>query len=582
MFKTIKNFIMLMGTVKQELYVSLLLSGIDGFILTVPILAAYTIVSRIPELNTACTEPLTAADVIRYSVIMIACVILRIVMRYYVQRLRSGAGYKVMCKERKILGKELRSVPMGFFNEKNLGDLVSTVTSDAAFIEIEGAGVLEKAAVGLPSFIIGLGILLYMDYRIFFATLLLLIPVWFSYKHFASLQDRLGINRQQFIGSVTEDAVEFIKGLHVLKTCNMAEKQFFKTQNAFKRLQEFSFNAELVHIKAGTVFQFCFRLVTAAIVILSAFFVLHGEYSFPKAFLLMISSFSLFAGAETMGIFSVFAKMTQQSIDRINQIKTIPKMQDMSGRQTLSRFDIQFKDVTFAYETKPVLKHIDFTVKENTLTALVGLSGSGKTTVTNLIARFWDIREGEILIGGKKIKELSYENLLKNIGFVFQDVFLFDDTVMNNIRIGRPEASAEEVYQAAYRAGCTGFIEKMEKGYDTVIGEAGVKLSGGEKQRLSIARALIKNTPIVLLDEVTANVDADNEVHIQKALQELLKDRTVIMIAHKLSSIQHADQVLVFESGSIIQRGTHAELIGKDGLYKRLWDMQYRTTSWHV
>lgn len=341
---------------------------------------------------------------------------------------------------------------------------------------------------------------------------------------------------------------------------------------------------EFVHIPPMGMYQLCFRLITTGIVFLSGLFLLHKDFAFPQAFLLMLASFSLFTGAEAMGIFSIFAKMTQQSIDRMNQIKTIPKLKDISGTEKLERYDICFEHVDFAYNKTPVLRDVSFCVPEETTTALVGLSGSGKTTVTNLIARFWDIQpgHGEISIGGKAVKTLSYENLLKNISFVFQDVFLFNDTVLNNIRIGRPEATIEEVCEAARRAGCAEFIEAMEDGYDTVIGEAGARLSGGEKQRISIARSLIKDAPIILLDEVTANVDAENERLIQTALQELLKNKTVIMIAHKLSTIQNADQILVLENGTISQRGSHAELIAQEGLYRRLWDIQYEAERWKM
>jgi ATP-binding cassette subfamily B protein len=582
MLKTLKNLIDLMGPRKKRLYVSLALSFIDGFFVIVPILMAFHIVGNIPELFPEAATPLTAEMVIKDTIIMVICVLIRIILRYSTLRLFSGAGYEAMCDQRRLLGQELRGASMGYFNQKNLGDLVATVTSDASFIEIEGMGVVEKMSIGIPSIVIGLLVLLNFDYRIALAAAILLIPAWFAYLHLASTQDRLNLDRQRLNAEVTEDTLEFINGLPVLKTYNMTDKLFYRTQVAFKKLREYSVKIELSHLPPAGVFQMCFRVSTAVIVLLAGFFTITGEMSWPSTFLLMLASLTLFSGAEMMGIYSIFSRMTQRSIDRINQVKDIPKMDDNQKGEGLDRFDIVFDHVSFAYETVPVLKGLSFTVPEKTVTALVGLSGSGKTTIANLIARFWDVKDGKVFVGRKDVKFLSYENLLKNLSFVFQDVFLFDDTVANNIRIGRPAASTEKVTEAAQRAGCHEFISQLEQGYDTIIGESGSRLSGGEKQRISIARALLKDAPIVLLDEVTANVDVENEQKIQMALQELLKDRTVIMIAHKLSTIRNVDQILVIEDGKISQRDTHQELIAQNGLYQRLWNMERMTGAWRI
>ena len=616
MLKTVRAFFALMQNQKKEIVFSVVLSFIDGFFIMIPFIIAFKIVNDIPLFNPAASGTLDVRTMYRYIGIMAAAVFIRIVLRYFTLYFRGGAGYKAMCRERKNLGTRLRKVSLGFLNEKNTGDLVSTITSDAAFLEIEGMVVIEKIAVGIPVFAIGLTVLLVFDYRIFLLTAFLFIPVWYMYRKLSTLQDKLKINRQDFIGKVTADIVEFINGIHVLKIYNMAEKRFSKTAEAVKNLRDFSVRAELAHIPVVSLFQFCLRLVTAGIVFSSALLFLRGTLSFAHIFLLMTASFGLFSGIEAMGIFSIFSKMTQQSIDRMNAIKAVPEMQNLSGNLLLDpqkphAFDIQFEDVSFAYAEKEVLHNISFSVPEKTVTALAGLSGSGKTSIVNLLARFWDIQKGRISIGGTDIKELNYENLLHNISFVFQDVFLFNDTILNNIKLGREDASLEEVYQAAERAGCTDFIRaegfiprrflrrnkgyetrlqppyknntprrrasgvlimQSEKGYDTVIGEAGLRLSGGEKQRISIARAFLKNAPIVLLDEVTANVDAENEAKIQAALQELLKDKTVIMIAHKLTSLRNAGQILVIENGHIAQCGRHEELIKEEGLYRKLWE----------
>lgn len=548
----------------------------------IPLVIAYYMVASIPELNKNATRQLDEKLLVICIVAMVVTIICRIILRYATMRLRSGAGYDAICEKRISLGSHLKHASMGFFSKKNQGDLISTITSDAAFLEIEGIGVIEKAATGIPSLIIGLIFLFCVDYRIFIFSVFLLIPAWYSYRYLASTQDRLNINRQKFIGTVTEETVEFIHGIHILKSCQTEKQHETKIIQIFERLQDESIHNELSHLFPIALFQFWFRAITAGTVFLAGMFFLLNDIDYMRLFLLTLSSFGLFQGIEGMGIFSIFAKMTAQSLERMDMIDNIPVMSDISGEEEVNQFDISYENVSFAYDSTPVLKKISFNIPERTTTALVGLSGSGKTTVINLLGRFWDAQQGKIKIGGKEIQNLSYEYLLRNLSFVFQDVMLFQDSILNNIRIGKPSACLDEVVEAAKKAGCHDFIMKLPDGYDTVPGEGGSTLSGGEKQRIAIARALIKDAPIVLLDEVTANIDVENEVKIQSALQELLKNKTVIMIAHKLSTIQDVDQILVIEDGKISQKGTHNELMKQIGLYKKLWDMQYQTEKWKI
>ena len=378
-----------------------------------------------------------------YIAAMTVTIICRIILRYATLRLRSGAGYEAICEKRISLGSHLKRASMGFFSKKNKGDLISTITSYAAFLEIEGIGVIEKAATGIPSLIIGLIFLFCVDYRVFIFSVLLLMPAWYAYRHLASTQDRLNINRQKLIGTVTEETVEFIHGIHILKSCQTEKQHQTKIMRIFENLRDESIRNELSHLFPMSLFQFWFRAITVGTIFLAGMFFLLNGIDFMRLFLLTLSSFALFQGIEGMGIFSIFAKMTAQSLERMDMIDNIPVMSDISG-------------------------------------------------------------------------------------------------------------------------------------------EGGSTLSGGEKQRIAIARALIKDAPIVLLDEVTANIDVENEVKIQSALQKLLKNKTVIMIAHKLSTIQDADQILVIEDGSISRKGTHNELMKQIGLYKKLWDMQYQTEKWKI
>ena len=582
MLKTVYKFLELMKAQRRKLYLSFLFNFLDGIFIMIPLVIAYYMVASIPELNKNATRQLDEKSLIFCIAAMAVTIICRIILRYATMRLRSGAGYEAICEKRISLGSHLKRASMGFFSKKNQGDLISTITSDAAFLEIEGIGVIEKTATGIPSLVIGLIFLFCVDYRIFIFSVLLLIPAWYAYRRLASTQDRLNINRQKFIGTVTEETVEFVHGIHILKSCQTEKQHETKIMQIFERLQDESIRNELSHLFPIALFQFWFRAITAGTVFLAGMFFLLNDIDFMQLFLLTLSSFGLFQGIEGMGIFSIFAKMTAQSLERMDIIDNIPVMSDISGEDELNQFDISYENVSFAYDSTPVLKGISFNVPEKTTTALVGLSGSGKTTIINLLGRFWDAQQGKIKIGGKEIQNLSYEYLLRNLSFVFQDVMLFQDSILNNIRIGKPSACLDEVIEAAKKAGCHDFIMALPDGYDTVPGEGGSTLSGGEKQRIAIARALIKDAPIVLLDEVTANIDVENEVKIQSALQELLKNKTVIMIAHKLSTIQDVDQILVIEDGSISQKGTHNELMKQIGLYKKLWDMQYQTEKWKI
>ena len=582
MLKTVYKFLELMKAQRRKLYLSFLFNFLDGIFIMIPLVIAYYMVASIPELNKNATRQLDEKSLIFCIAAMAVTIICRIILRYATMRLRSGAGYEAICEKRISLGSHLKRASMGFFSKKNQGDLISTITSDAAFLEIEGIGVIEKAATGIPSLVIGLIFLFCVDYRIFIFSVLLLIPAWYAYRRLASTQDRLNINRQKFIGTVTEETVEFVHGIHILKSCQTEKQHETKIMQIFERLQDESIRNELSHLFPIALFQFWFRAITAGTIFLAGMFFLLNDIDYMRLLLLTLSSFGLFQGIEGMGIFSIFAKMTAQSLKRMDIIDNIPVMSDISGEEELNQFDISYENVSFAYDSTPVLKGISFNIPEKTTMALVGLSGSGKTTIINLLGRFWDAQQGKIKIGGKEIQNLSYEYLLRNLSFVFQDVMLFQDSILNNIRIGKPSACLDEVVEAAKKAGCHDFITALPDGYDTVSGEGGSTLSGGEKQRIAIARALIKDAPIVLLDEVTANIDVENEVKIQSALQELLKNKTVIMIAHKLSTIQDVDQILVIEDGSISQKGTHNELMKQIGLYKKLWDMQYQTEKWKI
>jgi ATP-binding cassette subfamily B protein len=301
----------------------------------------------------------------------------------------------------------------------------------------------------------------------------------------------------------------------------------------------------------------------------------------PVLVAFLIVGYRLYAPLQlVMGSYAVLNYMNV-SVERIRQLLEAP-LQNPGRDLRPDRFDIAFDNVSFAYTDRDVLKDVSLTIPEKGLTALVGASGSGKTTISNLIARFWDVRKGRVAIGGIDLKDMSPQTVYSLISQVFQDVYLFDDTIYNNIKIGNPAASEAEVMRVAEKAQVTEFLGALENGINTKVGEGGLKLSGGQKQRISIARAMLKDAPIVLLDEATASLDPENEIHIQLAIQELVKEKTVVVIAHKLQTIRNADKIIVIEDGGVLEAGTHLELLDKKGLYARYWHTQQTTSGWKI
>jgi ATP-binding cassette subfamily B protein len=298
--------------------------------------------------------------------------------------------------------------------------------------------------------------------------------------------------------------------------------------------------------------------------------------------MMMISSFMIYVSLDIMAGFSALIRSVAVCVEQASEILSIPEM-DINGDEiTPASHDIELKNITFAYENRTIINGVDLKIPERTTTAIVGPSGGGKTTLTNLMARFWDVQSGEVLLGGKNVKDYSFDSLMRNFSFVFQRVYLFEDTIANNIRFGEPEASMERVVDAAKKARCHDFIMSLPDGYETLIGEGGASLSGGEKQRISIARAILKDAPVIILDEATANVDPENEAELSKAVEELTRDKTIIMIAHRLKTVRKADQILVIENGRIAQQGTHDSLMREDGIYRRFVSERQEAVSWKI
>ena len=381
---------------------------------------------------------------------------------------------------------------------------------------------------------------------------------------------------------LTKEVLATLQGMQVIKSYNLGGENNRALRKSIKDTSNILLDLEISVAPYTVIQRIVMGITTVAMVYVSLKLNLSGELPLAETILMIMASFIIFEGLIGAGSNMAILRACENAIDSVGFIDSMPDMREGSITEPIKNHNIAFKNISFSYDDRPILKNVSAEIKENTMTAIVGPSGSGKTTFCNLIARFWDVNSGEILIGGKNIKDYKIENLMNSISMVFQDVYLFEDTIENNIKFGKQNASHEEVVEAAKKARCHEFIEALPEGYDTIIGEGGASLSGGEKQRISIARAMLKDADIIIFDEATANIDPENEDKLKEAIEQLTKNKTVIMIAHRLKTIRNADQILVLKDGEIVERGDHEELIKNDGLYSDLINAKSKAESWKL
>ncbi len=381
---------------------------------------------------------------------------------------------------------------------------------------------------------------------------------------------------------LVEKVLEYLQGMAEVKAYHLTGQKSGELNAAIAENVKINTDMEMTLIPRMTAQTFIAKLTGVAMTAISCALFVAGRMDALTAILMVISSFIVYASLETAGNYSALLRVVDMSVDRAQEILDAPQM-DISGEeiQPESR-DIAANDIAFSYDRKKVIDGISLTIPERTTTAIVGPSGGGKTTLVNLLARFWDADAGTVQLGGRDVREYDMDSLMQNFSFVFQNVYLFRDTIANNIRFGTPDAPMEDVIAAAKKACCHDFITALPEGYDTVIGEGGANLSGGERQRISIARAMMKDAPVIFLDEATANVDPENENELTKAIEALTREKTVIMIAHRLKTVEHADQILVVDHGRIVQRGTHDQLMAEEGIYKTFVGERREAASWKV
>ncbi len=514
--------------------------------------------------------------------VMMVSVVGRAACSYWSTNAETETGYFMVAEKRIHIGDRLRYIPMGYFNDNSLGNITAVVTTTLSDVENNAARCLVSVIGG---FLNTLGLCLGLTVADWRLGLLAIVGI-LAYLGVTELSQRAmlktGPARQHAQMNLVEAVLEYIQGMSVVKSYGLDKDSGQAVQRTVDESCDKALSLEKSVVPWMGLRQVVVRVFSVAIAVCALAFYSGGTLSLARCLLMLVASFMLYAELESAGNMADNLQMLGASMDKANSIDDTPVMDIDGAELTPADTSVEFQDVSFAYGDRTILDHVSLTVPSGSITAVVGPSGGGKTTLCNLIARFWDVQSGKITVGGYDVREYKLDSLMKNISMVFQSVYLFNDTVENNIKFGRPDATHEQVVAAARAACCHDFIMALPDGYDTVLGEGGGSLSGGEKQRISIARAMLKDAPIVILDEATASVDPENEAELQAAISALTRGKTLIMIAHRLNTVRNADQILVLSGGHIVQRGTHQELMAQGGLYADFVGVRQEALRWKL
>ena len=528
------------------------------------------------------TEGMTLQIIVFTLLLLIIGILGKIYCSYISDFSQTKVGY-YMCAEKRIhVGDRMKYMPMGYFNDHSLGKLTSAVTTTIGDVENNAPSVLITVVHGFVHVVVITIVMFFFDWRIGSLCCLGILLFLVCNSMMQKKSQTISPERQRAQEDLVGATLEYIQGMNIVKSFNLGGNSNKKMKQAIEESRVRNTKLETVFIPYGAAQQFVLRLISVSIMFCSILFYLQGSMTLVYCLLMCVASFLIFSELEKAGGKSFALRLIESSIDKINEIDETPIM-DLSGQNiTPPNMDIELKDVSFSYGEHQIFRCINLSVPSRTTLAIVGPSGSGKTTLCSLIARFWDVQSGSITLGGTDIRDYTLDKLLSNFSIVFQNVYLFADTIENNIRFGKPDASHDEVVRVAKKACCHDFIMALPQGYDTVIGESGATLSGGEKQRISIARAILKDAPIVILDEATSSVDPENESDLQAAIESLTESKTVITIAHRLKTVKNADQIVVIADGKITQRGTHEQLKMQSGIYADFINIRHKTTGWKL
>ncbi|MEM9772772.1 MAG: ATP-binding cassette domain-containing protein, partial [Cyanobacteria bacterium P01_D01_bin.73] len=525
-------------------------------------------------------DPVDVSQLWRYVAGLVVLAIAQIVCGYWAGVQSSALTIAVQTKLRLFLGDYLRRLPLGFFAQRDTGSIDGLFTTTVMFLEPNHILETLITAVITPAFIFV--VMVFYDWR--------LALVLGASIPFALLALRFTANtfmrvwRSQSIARVRANSrmVDYIQGISVIRAFNLSGERFTQFRNSLVDYRIASTRTATEVTPAQVVFLAVLELGFALLIGVGTLLYLDGSLSGDRFLFFMVLGLSFYTPMMLLGEMLAFYRMMQNGVRNINEFLRSPLLPESSTLQQPRHTAIAFNNVSFSYGDEQVLDQVSFSIPERSTTALVGASGSGKTTITNLIARFWDVDQGSVTIGGADVRHMATDTLLSHLTMVFQDVYLFNDTIRYNIQLGHPEASEADIIDAAKAAHCHDFILALPHGYDTIVGEGGSTLSGGEKQRISIARAILKDSPIVLLDEATASIDPENERLIQQALNALAARKTLIVIAHRLSTVQFADQILVLDQGRVVQQGNHRGLIEQEGIYGQFWRSRQRAKGWKL
>lgn len=585
MFGTVKRIINWCGSFKRNLYIGFIFSFFSGWFAAMPVIWAAFIIGKLVE-GTKDGTTLTTGWVTKSIGVLVLFVFLRFLFDYIRARFQESISYELIARDRLAVGDALKRVSLGYFQNMNTSTILNSITTGLHTLEGMGIRMIDNFVGGYLNFICILLWLTYIDWRVgaiaiagaALSLVFLLVISRYSTQNAPVLAEA---NRE-----LTGATLEYARGLAVVKSFGKAGASMEAMRTACRDSRDINLKIEWGYIPFNAFHLLALKVASVFIAIVAFYLGMNGSIDFTSMILVELLSFHIFGSLEPISDCAHVLAIIDDALDHLDALKG-ESFIDAVGRDIkIDNYDIEFKNVDFSYgkgaQRRKVLNDVSLKIPENTVTAIVGPSGSGKTTICNLIARFYDVDKGSVSMGGHDVREFTCDSLLSNISMVFQNVYLFHDTIRNNICFGKPGATEEEMIEAAKKACCHDFIMALPDGYDTVVGEGGGSLSGGEKQRISIARAILKDAPVIILDEATASIDPENEHLIQQAISELTKGKTIVTIAHRLATIEQADQILVVDDGQIVQRGTHKELIKVPGKYKDFVDIRSKSEGWRL